>query len=53
MLRGGGAAAEDLTRPVRRRSSSVGLQEADEIPAAMQIIGCANEDGLGLVSWWS
>ena len=36
----------------RRSSSSLGLAE-EELPAAMQVIGCANDDGLGLVAWWS
>jgi hypothetical protein len=36
----------------RRSSSSLGLRE-DEAPSAMQIVGCINEDGLGLVSWWT
>lgn len=41
----------DTTGLTRRRSSSMGVSE-DAVPAAMQIIGSINEDGLGLVSWW-
>ncbi len=36
----------------RKRSSSVDLSNEEELPAAMQIVGCCNEDGLGLLSWW-
>ena len=48
---GGG---NDLSQaPVRRRrSTSVGLDNDQEAPSAMQVIGCINEDGLGLTSWW-
>lgn len=42
-----------LSNPVRRRSSSIGLNETDEVPSAMQLICSMNEDGLGLTSWWS
>eukprot|EP01041_Mallomonas_annulata_P003228 gene3228-6382_t len=38
---------------VRRRSSSIGIQNDEELPAVMQIIGSMNEDGLGLTSWWT
>ena len=37
---------------VRRRSSSIGLSSEDEVPAAMQVIGCMNDFGLGLIGWW-
>ncbi|ETV88845.1 hypothetical protein, variant [Aphanomyces astaci] len=38
--------------PSRRRSSSVDLSDSDPKPAALQIIGTIDEDGLGLSSWW-
>jgi DNA-directed RNA polymerase III subunit RPC8 len=39
--------------PVRRkRSTSFDLDKEQEAPSAMQIIGCINEDGLGLTAWW-
>lgn len=37
---------------VRRRSSSIGLSNDDEVPAAMEVVGCMNDFGLGLISWW-
>lgn len=37
---------------LRRRSSSIGLSPDDELPSAMQVIGCINDFGLGLVTWW-
>lgn len=46
-------ASEDPPVALRRRSSSVGLLEDDVIPAVMQVIGGANEDGLGPVAWWT
>lgn len=38
--------------PVRKRSSSFDIPKESDIPPAMQIVGCINEDGLGLTSWW-
>lgn len=38
---------------VRRRSSSVGLDEGQAPPATMHIVGSICEDGLGLTSWWA
>lgn len=38
--------------PTRRRSTSVDLSQEDESPSAMQVVGCCNEDGLGLTGWW-
>ena len=38
--------------PTRKRSTSVDLSQEEESPSAMQIIGCVNEDGLGLIDWW-
>ena len=38
--------------PTRRRSTSVDLTQEEESPSAMQIVGCCNEDGLGLTGWW-
>jgi hypothetical protein len=46
---GAGAVGPPL---VRRRSSSIGLAPDEEVPAVMQIIGAANDFGLGLTSWW-
>jgi DNA-directed RNA polymerase III subunit RPC8 len=37
----------------RRSSSSVGLNEDALQRPALQVIGSTNEDGLGLVSWWT
>jgi hypothetical protein len=37
---------------LRRRSSSFGLAPSEQLPAVMQIIGCINDFGLGLTSWW-
>ena len=37
----------------RRSSSSMGLPPDENLPSVMQVIGCVNEEGLGLVSWWS
>lgn len=39
-------------RPVRKRSSSVDLSDANSIPATMHITASICEDGLGLTSWW-
>jgi len=43
----------DLSRPVRQRSSSVGLDEGQDLPASMHIVASICEDGLGLTSWWA
>jgi len=44
----------DANAPLmRRRSSSIDVLHAEEAPSAMQIMGSINEDGLGLISWWS
>jgi hypothetical protein len=40
------------SEPTRKRSTSIDLSQEDESPSAMQIIGCCNEDGLGLSGWW-
>lgn len=41
-------------QPVRRRSSSVGVQaETATASPTMQIIASIREDGLGLVEWWN
>lgn len=47
-------ADEDIPAPqaIRKRSTSFDLAKNSEPPAAMQIIGSINEDGLGLPSWW-
>jgi len=39
-------------RPVRKRSTSIDLTEADALPASMHITASICEDGLGLTSWW-
>ena len=39
--------------PVRKRSSSVGLQSEATVSPAMQIVASIREDGLGLVEWWN
>ena len=39
-------------RPVRQRSSSVGIDESDRLPASMHIVASICDDGLGLTSWW-
>lgn len=31
----------------------MGLPPDENLPSVMQVIGCVNEEGLGLVSWWS
>lgn len=49
---GGNAAAVAVPTTVRRRSSSMGLASDDEVPSAMQLVGCINDFGLGLVAWW-
>lgn len=43
----------DLKRPVRQRSSSVGIEESENLPASMHIVASICDDGLGLTSWWS
>ena len=47
-----GSASADGVHPVRRRSSSVGLDEDEATPPPMKIIASICEDGLGLLSWW-
>ena len=39
-------------RPVRQRSSSVGIDESDNLPPSMHIVASICDDGLGLTSWW-
>lgn len=39
--------------PVRKRSSSVGLQSDVAVSPTMQIVASIREDGLGLVEWWN
>jgi len=39
-------------RPVRQRSSSVGLDDETELPPTMHIVASICEDGLGLARWW-
>ncbi|CAE7600373.1 POLR3H, partial [Symbiodinium microadriaticum] len=36
----------------RRRSTSFDIDKEQNAPSAMQVVGCINEDGLGLTSWW-
>lgn len=48
----GDSSANESKRPVRQRSSSVGIDDSRDLPPAMHIIGSICEDGLGLVSWW-
>ncbi len=38
---------------VRHRSTSVDLTQNDDPPIPMRITGAMNEEGLGLVSWWT
>jgi DNA-directed RNA polymerase III subunit RPC8 len=40
-------------RLVRKRSSSVGLDETQKPPSTMKIMASICEDGLGLTSWWA
>jgi DNA-directed RNA polymerase III subunit RPC8 len=44
--------SNDMSRPVRQRSSSVGIDESDDVPTSMHIVGTICDDGLGLTSWW-
>lgn len=46
--------AESSTRR-QRSSSSIGISAGsdDNLPSVMKVIGSCNEEGLGLVSWWS
>ena len=39
-------------RPVRKRSSSVGIDDDMDLPPAMSIVASICEDGLGLTRWW-
>jgi DNA-directed RNA polymerase III subunit RPC8 len=38
---------------IRRRSSSVGLDENQALPPSMHIVASICEDGLGLTTWWA
>jgi len=49
---GGGKDTPDQ-QPVRKRSSSVGLQAEATASPTMQIVASIREDGLGLVEWWN
>jgi len=40
------------SKPLRKRSTSVDLSDAQRIPATMHITASICEDGLGLTSWW-
>jgi len=44
---------DGIERPLRKRSISVDLSDAEKIPASMNIVASICEDGLGLTSWWS
>jgi DNA-directed RNA polymerase III subunit RPC8 len=50
----GGGPSEVSSRMglVRRRSSSVGLDNSQAAPPPMKILASICEDGLGLMSWW-
>jgi DNA-directed RNA polymerase subunit E'/Rpb7 len=41
-----------VPQAIRKRSTSFDVDANTEPPAAMQIIGSINEDGLGLPAWW-
>ena len=49
---GGPPNGDELQRPVRQRSSSVGIDESKDLPPVMHIVASICEDGLGLTSWW-
>lgn len=53
LSRGGEDVAVEGGGPVRRRSSSVGLDETSKLPASMHIVASICEDGLGCTSWWA
>ncbi len=40
-------------KPLRKRSLSVDLSDADNLPPTMHIVASICEDGLGLTSWWT
>jgi DNA-directed RNA polymerase III subunit RPC8 len=40
-------------KPLRKRSLSVDLSDANDLPATMHIVASICEDGLGLTSWWT
>jgi DNA-directed RNA polymerase subunit E'/Rpb7 len=40
-------------KPLRKRSASVDLSDASNLPASMHIVASICEDGLGLTSWWT
>jgi len=49
----GGGGKEGVAPPhVRKRSSSVGLDDDMEMPPTMSIVASICEDGLGLTRWW-
>jgi DNA-directed RNA polymerase III subunit RPC8 len=41
------------SRPVRKRSSSVGLDDSQALPPSLYIVASICEDGLGLTNWWT
>ncbi|EEC49369.1 predicted protein [Phaeodactylum tricornutum CCAP 1055/1] len=43
----------DDAASIRRRSSSVGLDENQALPPSMHIVASICEDGLGLTTWWA
>ncbi len=49
----GDASGSPPCNAVRHRSTSVDLTQDDEIPIPMRISGAMNEEGLGLVNWWT
>lgn len=40
-------------KPLRKRSLSVDLSDASDMPPSMYIVASICEDGLGLTSWWT
>lgn len=40
-------------KPLRKRSLSVDLSDAADLPPTMHIVASICEDGLGLTSWWA
>lgn len=40
-------------KPLRKRSLSVDLSDASNVPGTMHIVASICEDGLGLTSWWT
>lgn len=40
-------------KPLRKRSLSLDLSEANDLPPTMHIVASICEDGLGLTSWWT